>query len=50
MKKNGVKNLSNLLKLYCKYFEDYSGALELEVSPKLQQSTNNITVVYHHFL
>jgi hypothetical protein len=35
--------------LYCKVFEDNSGALELARLPKLCLGTKHINVCYHHF-
>ena len=35
--------------VYCKVFEDNSGALELARLPKLRPRTKHINVVYHHF-
>ncbi len=35
--------------VYCKVFEDNSGALELTRLPKLRPRTKNINVCYHHF-
>jgi hypothetical protein len=35
--------------LYCKVFEDNSGALELARLPKLCPRTKHINVWYHHF-
>ena len=35
--------------VYCKVFEDYSGALELAPLPRLQPRTKHINVCYHHF-
>ncbi len=35
--------------VYCKVFEDNSGALELARLPKLRLRTKHITVYYHHF-
>ena len=35
--------------LYCKVFEDNSGALELAKLPKLHPRTKHINVCYHHF-
>ena len=35
--------------VYCKVFEDNSGALELARLPKLQPRTKHINVCYHHF-
>jgi hypothetical protein len=35
--------------VYCKVFEDKSGALELARLPKLRPRTKHINVCYHHF-
>jgi hypothetical protein len=35
--------------VYCKVFEDNSGALELAKLPKLRPRTKHINVCYHHF-
>jgi hypothetical protein len=35
--------------VYCKVFEDNSGALELARLPKLHWRTKHINVCYHHF-
>jgi hypothetical protein len=35
--------------IYCKVFEDNSGALELARLPKLHPCTKHINVCYHHF-
>ncbi len=35
--------------VYCKVFEDNSGALELAHLPKLRPRTKHINVCYHHF-
>ncbi len=35
--------------MYCKVFEDNSGALELARLPKLMPRTKHINVCYHHF-
>ncbi len=36
-------------KVYCKAFEDNSGALELAKTPKLRPRTKHINIKYHHF-
>jgi hypothetical protein len=35
--------------VYCKVFEDNTGALVLARLPKLRPRTNHINVCYHHF-
>jgi hypothetical protein len=37
------------LYMYCKVFEDNSGALELARLPKLRPWTKRINLCYHHF-
>ena len=36
-------------KVYCKCFEDNSGALELAITPKMRPRTKHINIIYHHF-
>jgi hypothetical protein len=36
-------------RIYCKAFEDNSGALELAKAPKLRPRTKHINIKYHHF-
>jgi hypothetical protein len=36
-------------KIYCKAFEDNSGALEIAKAPKLWPRTKHINIIYHHF-
>ena len=36
-------------KIYCKAFEDNSGALEIARQPKMRPRTKHINVKYHHF-
>ena len=46
------KNISTVSKtptVFCKAFEDNSGALELAKSPKLRPRTKHINLPYHHF-
>jgi hypothetical protein len=35
--------------VYCKVFEDNSGALEIARLPKLRPRTKHINICYHHF-
>jgi hypothetical protein len=35
--------------VYCKAFEDNSGALELAKAPKMRPRTKHINFVFHHF-
>ena len=35
--------------VYCKAFEDNSGALEITCLPKMCPGTKVINVIYHHF-
>ena len=36
-------------KVYCRAYEDNTGALELVRVPKMRPRTKHINVVYHHF-
>jgi hypothetical protein len=45
----GVCDYCNVPKVYCKAFEDNSGALELAKAPKMRPRTKHINLVFHHF-
>ena len=49
MRERGFKVLCTDPYVYCKVFEDNSGALELARLPKLRPRTKHINVCYHHF-
>ena len=49
MKDHGFPVLCTEPYVYCKVFEDNSGALELARLPKLRPRTKHINIVYHHF-
>ena len=49
MKGHGFPVLCTEPYVFCKVFEDNSGALELARLPKLRPRTKHINVVYHHF-
>ena len=49
MKGHGFPVLCTGPYVYCKVFEDNSGALELARLPKLRPRTKHINVCYHHF-
>ena len=49
MIKRGHKVACNEPVIYCKVFEDNSGALELARLPKLRPRTKHINTCYHHF-
>jgi hypothetical protein len=49
MRKRGHKVVCNEPVVYCKVFEDNSGALELARLPKLRPRTKHINTCYHHF-
>ena len=49
MREQDFKVLCNEPHVYCKVFEDNSGALELARLPKLRPRTKHINVCYHHF-
>jgi hypothetical protein len=47
--KKGFQVICTKPYIYCKVFEDNSGALELARPPKLNLRTKHINVCYHHF-
>jgi hypothetical protein len=49
MKEKGFQVICTQPSVYCKVFEDNSGALELARLPKLRPRTKHINVCYHHF-
>jgi hypothetical protein len=49
MREQDFKVLCTKPYVYCKVFEDNSGALELARLPKLCPRTKHINVCYHHF-
>ncbi len=49
MKSRKFDVISILPYVYCKAFEDNSGALELARLPKMRSRTKHIAVCYHHF-
>ena len=49
MKSYGFDVVSTEPTVYCKAFEDNSGALELARTPKLRPRTKHINIKYHHF-
>ena len=49
MKKRKIPNFSYPPKVFCKAFEDNSGAVEMVRLPKLRPRTKHINVKYHHF-
>ena len=49
MKEKGFQVICMQPYVYCKVFEDNSGALELARLPKLRPRTKHINVCYHHF-
>ena len=49
IKSKGFSVICNKPHVYCKVFEDNSGALELARLPKLRPRTKHINVCYHHF-
>ena len=44
-----ISTVSKTPTIFCKAFEDNSGALELAKSPKLRPRTKHINLPYHHF-
>ena len=49
MKSNNISTISTAPTVFCKAFDDNSGALELAKSPKLTPRTKHINLTYHHF-
>jgi hypothetical protein len=49
LQENKFKVICTKPYVYCKVFEDNSGALELVCLPKLRPRTKHINVCYHHF-
>jgi hypothetical protein len=49
MKVRGTISLSQTPTVYCKAFEDNSGALEMARMPRMRPRTKHINVAYHHF-
>ena len=49
MKKMGVPIISSKGKIFCRVFEDNSGALEMAKVHKFRPRTKHINVKYHHF-
>jgi len=49
MKSKSIDVFTTSPKIYCKAFEDNSGALELAKMPKLRPRTKHINIIYHHF-
>ena len=49
MKSHNIPVICTKPYVYCKVFEDNSGALELARLPKLRPRTKHINVCYHHF-
>ena len=49
LKKRQISTIYSVTRVYCKAFEDNSGALELVPSPKLHRRTKYINTTYHHF-
>ena len=49
MKSKGVINDENTPTIYCKAFEDNSGALEMARMPRMRPRTRHINCAYHHF-
>jgi hypothetical protein len=49
LKDQGFSIYSTEPKVYCKAFEDNSGAIELARLPKMRPRTKHINIIYHHF-
>ena len=49
MKERNIVAVNSVPNVYCKDFEDNSGALELAKAPRMRPRTKYINIVYHHF-
>ena len=49
MQRLGFEIFTSVPLIYCKAFEDNSGAMEMSCNHKLQPRTKHINVIYHHF-
>lgn len=49
MKEKKFKIYTTIPRVYCKCFEDNSGALEMARIPKMRPRTKHINQMYHHF-
>ena len=49
MGEHGFGTYATVPMIYCKAFEDNSGALEMSRTHKLRPRTKHINVIYHHF-
>ena len=49
LRERNFKVICTQPQVYCKVFEDNSGALELARLPKLRPRTKHINICYHHF-
>ena len=49
LKQQGVPVGSTKPKVFCRVFEDNSGALEIATVPKMRPRTKTINIKYHHF-
>eukprot|EP00957_Ditylum_brightwellii_P046620 3537453-Ditylum_brightwellii.AAC.1 len=45
----GITKANHTPKIYCKIFEDNSGALELSQVPEIRPRIKHTNLVYHHF-
>jgi hypothetical protein len=49
LKSLGVRMAATQPRVYCRVFEDNSGAIELATVPKMRPRTKHINIKYHHF-
>ena len=49
MRAQGIVPEQHIPHVFCKVFEDNSGALEMARTPKMRPRTKHINVAYHHF-
>ena len=49
LQQKNIPTVSLVPTIFCKAFEDNSGALEIAKTPKMRPRTKHLNLVYHHF-
>ena len=49
LQEKNIHTVSSVPTVFCKAFEDNSGALEIAKTPKMRPRTKHLNLVYHHF-
>ena len=49
LQEKNIHTISSVPTVFCKAFEDNSGALEIAKTPKMRPRTKHLNLVYHHF-